>query len=430
MQTVSTMAKVEIPDETLTVITSYLPWQDRASLAAAGHVRWKRAVAKTTLQIELDTTSTKDLNRALRFVTNHCPLLESLSLRVDQSDMLRERDRGYVGQWFQPDNDDDEEGQLSLNGQTLRQAISACSKTLRSISLIFDECCEDQVGTIIREAGYLQCVSQCSSLQVFISWNLRFDSMEEVVDILRPLSDSLLVLELNYLVPGGENMMDPYWEDTQLLAEAIAEMPNLRKLSLKHQKFQDEEVEILLGPHDRKLRALALTGQFGDNMTGGPRPGYLTDASLKKIAQKCPKLQALQVSFNRAVTKEGIQAVMDACPLRQLYADACKIKISQWKELLVRCPTLIRLYWSFPEGVFNMSRQYIHEIEQAIAASEGRTLFLELSTGKHEPSKASIGPKAWEKQKEMTSLFDKFNEEIKEAHSRGDYAFNEWEAYL
>jgi hypothetical protein len=254
--------------------------------------------------------------------------------------------------------------------------------------------------------------------------------MEEVVDILRPLSNSLLVLELNYLVPGGQNMMDPDWEDTQLLAEAIAEMPHLRKLSLKHQKFSDADVEILLGPHDRKLRSLALTGQFGDNMTGGPRPGYLTDASLKNIAQKCLNLQSLEVSFNRAVTKEGIQAVMDVCPLRQLDADACNIHVSEWKELLVRCPTLILLCWSLPEGMFNMSRQYIHEVEQAIAASEGRTVFVELYTGKHEPSEASIGTKALEKQREIISLLDKMNEERTKAHSRGEYAYIEWEAYL
>lgn len=421
----------KLPDETLACIVSFLPWEDRACVVSTGNSRWKRAVANETLDMDLDSSAeggTKDLNRALRFVARHCPLLESLSVRVPQSDFFREDD--FEGQWFQPDDDDDSDeasGRLQLDGQTLAQAIEGCSSTLKRINLQFDVCCEEYTGPLIREADGLRCISQCSSLQILDCDYLRFDAMQQVVNILSPLTRSLVVLDLYCLDPEGPWNPGSPWQNTSLLAQTISEMPHLRRLGLHQQELSDNDIITMLGPHSRELRYLDLSGQFGES-TRNPMPGFLTDTTMHHIAQYCPKLQSLHVSCNRLITHEGIKEVLEACPLRELTAFTCDVPVSKWKEFVIISSTLFIVTWGLPVvGDPFVTPEDLNELEQAIVACGGRTVFTDPIKGLFEPDIGKVGREALERQKETIALLDRLAEKMS---SNNIEPFNEWEEFL
>lgn len=417
----------DLPDETLACIASYLPLWDRVSLTSIQNPRWNRAVAEATRRIHLDPDEDgQDLNRALRFAAQHCNKLAHFSLEIPQSSFLREDDFG--GQWFTLEGDKDSSS-LALDGHSLAQAIERCSSTLKCVELIFAECCEEQVENLIREANYLQCITHCSSLEVLNSMFLKFSSMQQVVDVIRPLSQTLVVLKLDYLMP--REAVASVWNDTHLLARAISEMIHLQRLSLQQQNFYDEDIATMVGPHSRELRSLCLSGQFGQSPGDNehiPRPGFLTDQSMDIIGNFCTKLQNLDVSYNRRITQEGLKRVIKSCPLRELSAAACSLPMSMWKELTALSSTLLLVAWDLPEGQVVIDDYHADQLDKAIVASGGRTVFSEFINGLYAPQD-KIGQEFFMKQWETIRIIDEVSERAIEAQE-GRGTFNEWEDYL
>jgi hypothetical protein len=164
------------------------------------------------------------------------------------------------------------------------------------------------------------------------------------------------------------------------LANAIANFSNLRKLVFLHNQFQDPHAEIILRDKSQ-LRVLNLAGTFGTRRSGG----WLTDRTLHTIADNCPRLQSLNVSFHRRM--QAIYTVLIKCPLRDLDISGLRIPIQALPPMVAESQTLLTCRWMWKEnaglGAYRLvyGTQVDRFIEQAVQATGGRTVFIEYSAG-------------------------------------------------
>jgi hypothetical protein len=81
--------------------------------------------------------------------------------------------------------------------------------------------------------------------------------------------------------------------------------------------------------------------------------GTLTDRSLECIAGKCPKLQVLSITGQEGMTIAGLQSILRACPLLELYADAQFVQSLHFVDLVGSSTTLLLLYLGLPYELSN-----------------------------------------------------------------------------
>ena len=156
------------------------------------------------------------------------------------------------------------------------------------------------------------------------------------------------------------------WKDGSVeeIISMVNSLPGLVRLRFEHCYFEDDDLEGLLS-NLPNLRALSLTGRFGESF-GDDMGSYLTDKGLGFIAQCCPNLRSLDVSYHRQVTVSGVKATVDNCThLRELYISNTREDMKKVASLATRSDTLLLLKCF---GGFSPNKEHFRE---AIMASGG-----------------------------------------------------------
>jgi len=179
-------------------------------------------------------------------------------------------------------------------------------------------------------------------------------------------------LGLSYCLIGSVIYQGWRKNDTTVIAAAIGTLSNLVNLRIMDTSFESNELRLIL-PNLPHLRCLTITGRFGESQHPDDRNVLpLTDNDYCYIAETCPKLQLLDVSYHRSSTDKGIEAILRDCPdlieLRCAYSSISKdsmISLLQQHEKL--------LLFSFGNYTGGMS---LDEKRSIIMATDGRTLIM------------------------------------------------------
>jgi hypothetical protein len=180
------------------------------------------------------------------------------------------------------------------------------------------------------------------------------------------------------------------------------------KLAVSDSQFRDEHVKIIiLGLTN--LRSLSLQGNFAPQLFGG----FLTDKTCDFVANRCPDLQTLDLSYQRKVTTGGLADVLSACRnLRELQTSAT-IEAPDLVHLIQTSPTLL---------IFGFDSNHFSEeiFRRAIESTGGRTVLYQFFGGLVEV--AGLTPRCQQKYAQSKHLVMKASDRCNEPG-----VYNEWE---
>ena len=141
-------------------------------------------------------------------------------------------------------------------------------------------------------------------------------------------------------------------------------MNHLVKLHIPDHYFRDGDLEALLSnkPH---LRSLDLSAGFGDQCAN---QRFLSDAGIRTITRICPKLDALYLDQQRAVTMAGLEHILTSCSqMRDL-----RVGMERLDASLVRMlPQAKQLRILAIDTAYGATPKFVYD---AILATEGEVL--------------------------------------------------------
>ena len=187
--------------------------------------------------------------------------------------------------------------------------IGACCPALTSLRV-------DNIG----EAGLRALGAGCPAMEKLV-----------IMDNYEPLTDAALVYAVERFPklsvftvrpnePGDENFI---LTDATMLALAT-HCPLLTHIELFHSRLTDNSIPALVRGC-QLLESLDLHSCCLKSNSYDDADEAITDASMIAIAEQCPALRNLDLSFNHHLSNEGIIAIARGCPrLEQMRCDQCE----------------------------------------------------------------------------------------------------------
>lgn len=315
-----------------------------------------------------------DIDEALSIAADHMPNLKGVDIYIHQTFILQEP-------FFNRSDD-----RLQLSSPALLEFFSKVHTKLEAFALQVGDCCWDEMKKMTDNGRAFLPLGAMPNLKKLTLTGLGFDDMT--------ILTASLNLELKFLRLVNMRTRSSRWciPEAQVLVEKLSELAELVTLSIPDHSFEDDDLLTLL-PYLKNLRNLDVSGRFGESYD--IRHSMLTDKGLMAIAKYCPKLQSLDLSYNRKVTARGVEAVLMQCEdLVELEADNLGISAQNVVTLLSRSKNL-RFYRY--EGC-QSHEEYL--LQNAMRASKGKTIISSTFHGMY--------------QVQLSSEFQKFRDESME----------------
>ena len=344
-----------------------------------------------------------DIDEALSIALDHMPNLKGIQIWIDQTFILSQDSFSFS---FEIESND----RLQLSSLALQQFFSKVHTKLESFSLRVDTCCWDEMKKLTDNGRAFLPLGVMPNLKKLTLTGLGFDDINILTASLNP---KLKYLQLDNMMTRSSTWCIP---EAQALVGKFSQLPDLVSLSTDNHGFTDDDLINFL-PCLKNLRNLNVCGRFGNNHFYDIRHSMLTDKGLMAIAQYCPKLQSLDVSYNRKATVRGVKAVLMKCQdLVDLEAADLGISAQNVSELLSLSKNL--LFFRF-EGCRG-HEEYL--LQDAMKASKGKAIISGTLNGIYE---VQLSP---DFQKSRDKSMDKITKAY-EQQSKVD-VYNRWDGLV
>lgn len=306
--------------------------------------------------LRLDPEERIDFDAPLQYAIKHLHHLQHVCISIDQSACLNLHNP--LGEPDRP---------VKMNWKNLEELLRR--RLLYSFELRMEECCEQYTRRFTDSGKIWQELQHQTQLQ---SLTLTYPVIEDP-RYLDYLPRGLKFLALNSMILDAEALPRTWLDhDKAHLLTKIGSLSSLVSLTLDGGHLIDSDLEFLRSLSG--LRCLNLAGQFGEDGAGNTGLS-LTDKACQIIAECCPDLQQLELSYNRQVTATGVRDILTSCRhLRELRATATRITIDDLPNLLPSSSTLLLL--SFGELLPKRSADTQSLLRAAIQSTGGRTLLM------------------------------------------------------
>jgi hypothetical protein len=244
-----------------------------------------------------------DFDAILNYAKEYMPCVEHFSISISQECVLKDMMDQY--------DEDENKGpwDVKFSPECLISFLESQLDNMLSFSYLMDDCCEKYTKRFTDGGNAFLPLARMSKLESLVTASALFNSADILQVILSStsLQSSLKTFKLRTPVFGNVPKKWTTFEATTV-AENIGKMKNLIKLGIEDSHLEPIQVRMMLSdlPH---LRCLELSGQFGDFR----EVTELRDTEFRFIAQACPELQELDLSYHHSCTYEGVEAVLREC---------------------------------------------------------------------------------------------------------------------
>lgn len=162
-----------------------------------------------------------------------------------------------------------------------------------SFSYLMDDCCEKYTRRFTDGGMAFYPLARMTKLESLVTASALFGSPDILQAILSSTSLQSSLKTLKLMTPVFENLPKKWTTfEATTVAENLGKMKNLIKLGIEDSYLEPIQVRTMLSdlPH---LRCLELSGQAGDFR----EVTVLRDTEFRFIAQVCPALQQLDLSY-------------------------------------------------------------------------------------------------------------------------------------
>lgn len=325
-----------------------------------------KALCKLSEEIPNDSESLNlnpeeriDFDTPLRYAMRHMDQhLKHVCISIDQSACLNLHNP--LGEPDRP---------IKIDPKNIQELLRKRGLRLQAFELHMEDCCEDYSTRLTGGGKLWQELQHQPELR---SLTLTFPVITDPA-YLDHLPMGLQLLALNGMTLGAESQPQT-WHDAAKAAvlEKIGSLTSLVSLTLDGGHLRDSDLGFLQNLPN--LRSLNLAGQFGhwvESSTGLS----VTDEGCKLIADACPDLQQLELSYNRQVTSDGVRYILEACRhLRELRVAGSKVSLVNLVDILPSSHTLLLL--SFGDTIPAEKENPTSLLSAVIQCTAGRTLLM------------------------------------------------------
>lgn len=294
-----------------------------------------------------------DFDAILNYAKEYMPCVEHFSISISQECV---------------DYDDEETGpwDVKFSPECLSSFLESQLDNMLSFSYLMDDCCEKYTRRFTDGGMAFYPLARMTKLESLVTASALFGSADILQAILSSTSLQSSLKTLKLMTPVFGNLPKKWTTfEATTVAENVGRMKNLIKLGIEDSYLEPIQVRTMLSdlPH---LRCLELSGQAGDFR----EVTVLRDTEFRFIAQACPELQQLDLSYHRSCTYEGVEAVLRECRnLREFRCSGIAIPGHRLAPLLRQQKKL--LLFSVGDAGINSNTQ-----RDIIMASGGRTLVM------------------------------------------------------
>jgi len=359
----------ELNWDLISVVSSFLTLKEKTIVGSINRI-WRKASTLDKYVKINPYTAGANLNGALEFVTRKFIQLQDFHFCVDQGYFCNDDNQLLDCDCDNElSNEDANLCTLKLNGNALKEFFEKKSG-LRSIKICFADCKKNYKSKVLIEEGGLSTLNKQNCLQNLSLSYVTFESVQSLSQTLGHLSN-LVSLSLNqaHFPLSDSTQIDRPWRSGAVLMSYIGRLRKLRCLSINNHKLVDDDL-IKMTPICAELRCLELKGRSGDPRSANS----LTDKFLEFIGTNCPKLQYLNVNYNRRMTFNGLLNVMNGCSFLRAIEIGANALNSYHLEQVVKTRPSLRLIAFWPSS-FSSSSVNEH-LKRASTACDGRVLFI------------------------------------------------------
>jgi len=300
-----------------------------------------------------------DFDAILNYAKEYMPCVEHFSISISQECVLAEMMDQY---------DDEDKGpwDVKFSPECLSSFLESQLDNMLSFSYLMDDGCTKYTKRFTDGGMAFYPLARMTKLESLVTASALFSSADILQAILSSTSLQSSLKTFKLMTPVFGNFQEKWTTfEATAVAENIGKMKNLIKIGIEDSHLEPIQVRTMLSdlPH---LRCLELSGQFGHFR----EVTVLRDTEFRFIAQACPELQQLDLSYHHSCTYEGVEAVLRECRnLREFRCSGIVIPGHRLAPLLRQQEKL--LLFSVGDAGINSNIQ-----RDIIMASGGRTLVM------------------------------------------------------
>ena len=261
------------------------------------------------------SVKTLNLDDAFRVATEHMPNLKGVDIYINQQYFLN--DSMYCGE--------DGKREIILSAPVMKNFFERKKHELVGISLCLDQCIEEKFKERTDRAKALVAIGSMPNLKKLVLSYVGFDDVDTLTRCIGPDLESLRLA--NVKIGSGAYGYEWQSSDVDELIRKLSQIRNLRTLCLDDIALSPRNLQTL-APRLSQVRDLSLEGAFGG------QGGSITDASLALIADSCPNLLSLDVSYQRGITFAGLKHILQRISLVDLEASDIRLSTHQVANLV------------------------------------------------------------------------------------------------
>lgn len=297
---------------------------------------------------------TLNLDDAFRVATEHMPNLKGVYIYINQQYFLS--DSMYC---------DDGERKIILSAPILKNFLERKKHELVGISFCLDQCCEEQFKKRTDGARALVAIGSMPNLKKLELSNIGFDDVDNLTGC---IGTDLESLRLAHISVGSDRYCHGCQPpDVDELVRKLSQIRNLRTLALEDIALSPLNLRTL-APRLARVRDLSLEGAFGG------QGGSINDASLALIADSCPNLLSLNVSYQREITFAGLKRTLRNLNLIDLEASDISLSTHQVADIVRNSSLKFLRYSNAGNRWESPGEQELRIIREAVVRRNGEVI--------------------------------------------------------